>query len=509
LNLSRSSGILLHPTSLPGRFGIGDLGTEAYRFADFLADAKQHLWQVLPLGPIGYGNSPYQCHSVFAGNPLLLSLETLVAEGLLEAADLKDASPFPEHSVDFDAVRDFKCPLLQKSFQAFEEKASVGQRAEFDSFCNDKASWLDGYALYTALKGAHGLQAWNTWEDDIKLRRPTAVRRWRRKLAREIRYRKYQQFQFFKQWSRLKKYCNDRGIRLFGDMPIYVSLDSDTIWLHPELFYLDENGRPTVVAGVPPDYFSETGQLWGNPIYRWDLMAQDGYAWWIERIQATLSLVDIVRIDHFRGFEKYWEVPGGDTTARNGRWVPGPGAALFEAIKKALGTVPIIAEDLGVITPEVDALRERFGFPGMRVLQFAFGNDPKADDYRPHNYPRNCVAYTGTHDNNTTIGWFKEEVSGDTTRSREIREAERRLALKYMGSDGKEFNWDFIRLALMSVADTAIIPLQDVLGLGNEARMNRPATTGGNWAWRFTRDMLTDEIKNRLRGLTMLYGRDL
>jgi len=506
---SRSSGILLHPTSLPGRFGIGDLGSEAYRFADFLADTKQRLWQVLPLGPIGYGNSAYQCHSVFAGNPLLISLDTLSDEGMLQAADLANVPHFPEHSVDFDAVRDFKCPLLQKSFQAFEEKASAGQRAEFESFCNDKALWLDGFALYTALKGAHGLQAWNTWEDDIKLRRPTAVKRWRRKLAREIRYRKYQQFQFFKQWTRLKKYCNDRGIRLFGDMPIYVSLDSDTVWLHPELFYLDENGRPTVVAGVPPDYFSATGQLWGNPIYRWDLMDKDGYAWWIERIQATLSLVDIVRLDHFRGFAKYWEIPGGDTTARNGRWVPGPGAALFQAILKALGNVPIIAEDLGVITPEVDALRERFGFPGMRVLQFAFGSDHKADDYRPHNYPRNCVVYTGTHDNNTTIGWFKEEVVGDTTQSREIRESERRLALKYMGSDGREVNWDFIRLALMSVADTAIIPLQDVLGLGSEARMNRPATASGNWAWRFTRDMLTDEIKTRLRDLTTLYGRAL
>ena len=509
MNSSRSSGILLHPTSLPGRFGIGDLGSEAYRFADFLADTKQRLWQVLPLGPLGYGNSPYQCHSVFAGNSLLLSLEMLVDEGMLQAADLANVPHFPEHSVDFDAVITFKLPLLQKSFQAFEEKASPGQRAGFDSFCNDKASWLDGYALYTALKEAHGLQSWNMWEDDIKLRRSGAVKRWSKKLAHEIRCHKYQQFQFFRQWSKLKKYCNDRSIRLFGDMPIYVSLDSDTVWLHPELFYLDENGRPTLIAGVPPDYFSETGQLWGNPIYRWDLMAKDGYAWWIERIKATLALVDIVRIDHFRGFEKYWEVPGGDTTARNGRWVPGPGAALFQDILKALGDVPIIAEDLGVITPEVDALRERFGFPGMRVLQFAFGNDPKADDYRPHNYPRNCVAYTGTHDNNTTIGWFREEVSGDTTQSREIREAERRLALKYMGSDGKEVNWDFIRLALMSVADTSIIPLQDVLGLGAEARMNRPATANGNWAWRFTWNMLTDEIKARLRDLTTIYGRAL
>ncbi|MCX5995515.1 MAG: 4-alpha-glucanotransferase, partial [Chloroflexi bacterium] len=499
--------ILLHPSSLPGRFGIGDLGSEAYRFADFLVDTGQRLWQMLPLGPADWSNSPYQCLSVFAGNPLLISLEMLIKERLLDSADLRNAPVFPEHYVDYDAVIDFKMPLLGKSFALFEEKAAPAQLDEFESFCLSKASWLDDYALYMALNEAHGGAAWNVWEKDIRMRLPEAVKSWSRKLAREIRYHKYQQYQFFRQWAKLKKYCNDRGIRLIGDMPIFIALDSATVWLRPELFYLDADGKPTVVAGVPPDYFSETGQLWGNPLYRWDVMAGDGYAWWIERLKATCSLVDIVRLDHFRGFEKYWEVPGGDTTARNGRWVPGPGAALFEAIKNALGDVPIIAEDLGVITPEVDALRERLGFPGMRVLQFAFGTDAKADDYRPHNYPRHCVVYTGTHDNNTTIGWFKEDVVGDTTQSRGVREAEKRLALKYTGSDGREFNWDFIRLALMSVADTAIIPLQDVLGLGAEARMNRPATTEGNWSWRFTRDMLTDELKARLRELTSLYGR--
>jgi 4-alpha-glucanotransferase len=509
VNSSRSSGILLHPTSLPDRFGIGDLGSEAYRFADFLADTKQRLWQMLPLGSTGYGNSPYQCLSVFAGNPLLISLETLVEEGDLEPADLKDAPLFPEHQVDFDAVIDFKMPLLKKSFKVFERKADPAQHSAFGSFCKEKASWLDDYALYMALREAHGSVAWNVWENDIRMRRPEAVKRWSKKLAREIRYHKYQQYQFFRQWAELKKYCDDRSIRLIGDMPIFIAFDSATVWLHPELFYLDAEGKPTVVAGVPPDYFSETGQLWGNPLYRWDVMAGDGYAWWIERFRAICSLVDIVRLDHFRGFEKYWEIPGSDTTARNGRWVPGPGAALFEAIKNALGDVPIIAEDLGLITPEVDALRERLGLPGMRVLQFAFGTDAKANDYRPHNYPRHCVVYTGTHDNNTTIGWFKEDVVGDTTQSREVREAEKRLALKYLGSDGKEFNWDFIRLALMSVADTAIIPLQDVLGLGSKARMNRPATTEGNWSWRFRHQMLTAEIKNRLRELTALYGRAL
>jgi 4-alpha-glucanotransferase len=506
---SRASGILLHPTSLPGRFGIGDLGSEAYRFADFLADTKQRLWQVLPLGPTDASNSPYQCLSVFAGNPLLISLEMLVKEQFLDSADLRNAPAFPEHCVDYDAVIDFKMPLLEKSFALFEAKAAPAQQDEFESFCLSKASWLDDYALYIALSEAHGCVAWNVWEKDIRMRLPEAVRGWSKKLARGIRYHKYQQFQFFRQWATLKKYCHDRGIRLIGDMPIFIALDSATVWLHPELFYLDDEGRPTVVAGVPPDYFSETGQLWGNPLYRWDVMARDGYSWWIERFRATRSLVDIVRLDHFRGFEKYWEVPGGDATSRNGRWVPGPGAALFEAIRNTLGDVPIIAEDLGLITPEVDALRERLGFPGMRVLQFAFGDDPKAEDYRPHNYPRNCVVYTGTHDNNTTIGWFREEVLDDTTQSREVREAERRLALKYMGSDGREVNWDFIRLALMSVADTAIIPLQDVLGLGSGARMNRPATSEGNWTWRFKREMLSGEINNKLRELTTIYGRAL
>jgi 4-alpha-glucanotransferase len=502
LNPSRMSGILLHPTSLPSRFGIGDLGSEAYRFVDFLADTRQRLWQVLPLGPTDRSNSPYYCLSVFAGNPLLISLEALVEDGFLEASDLEDAPAFPKHRVDYEAVTEFKMPLLKKSFKIFQRKASQSQHDEFESFCKQKASWLDGYALYVAVREAHGYAAWNKWEKDIKLRQPEALRRWSRRLSWEIKCHKYLQFQFFKQWARLKNYCNNRGVRLFGDIPIYVSLDSETVWLHPELFYLDARGKPTVVAGVPPDYFSATGQFWGNPLYRWDVMARDGYAWWIERIRATLSLVDILRLDHFRGFEKYWEIPGGDTTAKNGRWVPGPGAALFEAIKKELGEIPFVAEDLGLITPEVHALRERLGFPGMKVLQFAFGGDPK-NPYLPHNYPRNCVVYTGTHDNNTTVGWFKERV----TRSREEREAERKRALKYIGSDGREINWDFIRLALMSVADTVIIPLQDVLGLGSEARMNRPAKKKGNWTWRFTSDMLTDEIKNRLRELTTIYGR--
>jgi len=507
VSFPRASGILLHPTSLPGRFGIGDLGIEAYRFADFLMSTGQRLWQVLPLGPTGYGDSPYQCLSVFAGNPLLISLERLVEDEWLEPADLDRAPSFPEHSVDYGAVIDFKMPLLKKSFEVFKRKASQIWRYEFEAFCEQNSSWLEVYALFMALKEEHDLAPWYMWQEDVKRQQTRALERWSKRLATEIRRHKYLQYQFFRQWAELKKYCNDRGIRLIGDIPLFIALDSAVVWSSPEMFYLDASGKPTVVAGVPPDYFTKTGQLWGNPIYRWDIMAKDGYSWWIERFRATRALVDIIRLDHFRGFEKYWEIPATDTIAMNGRWVPGPGAELFEALQRALGALPIIAEDLGVITPEVDALRDRFDFPGMRVLQFAFGSDPKASDYKPHNYTRNCAVYTGTHDNDTTIGWFRGDDPNDTTQSKEEREKERWLALKYLGTDGREINWDFIRLALASVADTAIVPLQDVLGLGSEARMNRPGTTTGNWRWRFTPDMLKDEIKGRLSELTTLYDR--
>jgi 4-alpha-glucanotransferase len=507
MSFARTSGILLHPTSLPGRLGIGDLGKEAYQFADFLAETGQRLWQILPLGPTGYGNSPYQCLSVFAGNPLLISLERLVEDGLLDPADLGDIPSFPENKVDYDAVIAFRLSLLEKSFESFVKRAALEERQEFEAFCQRNSSWLETYCLFMALKDVHDLAAWNTWEEDIRKRHPKSIEHWNTQLNREIRHQKYQQYQFFKQWSELKKYCNERGIRFIGDMPIFIALDSAEVWSHPEMFYLNDNGEPTVVAGVPPDYFCKTGQLWGNPLYRWDVMAKDGYAWWIERFRATHALVDVIRLDHFRGFEKYWEVPGKDITAMNGRWVLGPGVELFKSVRKTLGSLPIIAEDLGVITPEVDALRDQLGFPGMKVLQFAFGSDPKADDYKPHNYPRNCVVYTGTHDNNTTIGWLSGVDVTDSTQSREEREIEAQLAIKYMGTDGHEVNWDFIRLALMSVGDTAIIPMQDVLGLGSEARMNVPGTTEGNWCWRFLPQMLTQEIKGRLKESTAIYGR--
>ncbi len=424
-------------------------------------------------------------------------------DGVLDAADLESAPSFPNNSVDYENVIQFKMPLLEKSLALFKKANNHDEISRFGAFCLQNAWWLDTYALFMALKEAHGLTAWKTWEADIRSRQPGAIRVWQEKLSDRIEYHQYLQFQFHHQWFRLKHYCQDRGIKLMGDIPIFVALDSAEVWSHPEMFYLDEDGRPTVQAGVPPDYFSKTGQLWGNPLYRWDVMAQDGYRWWVERFRYLYSLVDIIRLDHFRGFEAYWEVPGNEKVATSGRWVSGPGARLFLTVRQALGELPIVAEDLGIITPEVEAMREQFGFPGMKVLQFAFGGDPKV---RPFNYPRNCVVYSGTHDNNTTIGWFKGE-DPLVTRSVAEKERERQLALDYLGTDGHEINWDFIRLALMSVADTAIIPLQDVLGLGGEARMNRPSSLVGNWRWRFTSEMLTPAIAERLRKLTAVYGR--
>jgi len=508
MRFPRSGGILLHPTSLPSRFGIGDLGPEAYRFADFLAEAGLRLWQVLPLGPTGYGDSPYQCFSAFAGNPLLVSLERLAEDGLLDACDLEDSPEFAEGFVDYGAVIRWKLPLLKKAHENFQARAGAALREEFEAFCRTEAGWLDDYALFMAAKHAHGGESiWTRWEPDLAARRPDAVNHWRAECASEIERHKFAQFLFFRQWEALRVYCGERGIRMMGDIPIYVAHDSADVWAHPELFQLNRNGDPTVVAGVPPDYFSSTGQLWGNPIYRWDTLERSGFAWWIERFRHVLRLVDIVRLDHFRSFEAYWEVPAGETTAVNGRWVKGPGASLFEALEKALGELPIVAENLGVITPEVEALRERFGFPGMSILQFAFGNDPQAPDFQPHNYPRDRVAYTGTHDNDTTAGWWASTGEGDSTRTPEEVRQEKARAMEYLNTDGSEMHWVFIRTLMASAADTVLFPLQDVLGLGSEARMNRPAKESGNWRWRFRREALSAELAARLKRLTELYGR--
>jgi 4-alpha-glucanotransferase len=483
------------------------LGPQAARFADFLAEAGQTLWQVLPLGPTGYGDSPYQCFSALAGNPVLISPERLKEQGWVDESELGAASEFPEDQADFERVTPWKTALLESAGRRFFARASSGDRQRFDSFCQTNASWLDDFALFMALKQQHGGTAWSHWEPGIRWREPAALANWREKLAQRIAIQKFQQFAFFSQWRELRERCRDHRIRLMGDLPIYVSHDSADVWINPQNYHLDADGNPTVVAGVPPDYFSETGQLWGNPIYRWDVLARDGYRWWLERLRAVLEMVDLIRLDHFRGFEAYWEVPATEPTAVNGRWVKGPGPALFNAARLALGELPLVAENLGVITPEVEAIRDEFGFPGMSILQFAFGNDSQAASFRPHNYPREVVAYTGTHDCDTTVGWWTSEGKGESTRSPEDIRREHEIARKYLNTDGNEINWAFIRALEASVAATVLIPLQDVLGLGSKSRMNQPATLGGNWRWRYRAEMLTPEIAGRMRELTTLYER--
>jgi 4-alpha-glucanotransferase len=504
----RAAGILLHPTSLPGPHGIGELGPEATAFLDFLKETGQGVWQVLPLGPTGYGDSPYQCFSAFAGNPLLVSLDCLRDEGLVSAADLRKGPAFPEGEVDFGPVIEFKLPLLSRAFAAFERKAEAKRRGAFEGFVGGHAAWLHDFALFMALKRANGGAAWSAWDRALASRDEEALARARRELEHEIREVEFEQWIFFEQWADVRRQAHARGIRIMGDIPIFVAHDSADVWAHPDLFHLAADGRPSFQAGVPPDYFSATGQLWGNPLYRWDALARTGYAWWIDRFRAVLALVDLVRLDHFRGFEAFWEVPGDAETAIAGRWVKGPGAALFEALRDALGDLPIVAENLGVITAEVEALREGFGFPGMAILQFAFGSDAQANDFLPHNYPRNKVVYTGTHDNDTVVGWWTAGV-GNSTRTAADVVKERERALAYCGGDGSEIHWDFVRTLFVSVADTAIVPLQDVLGAGSSARMNLPGRSQGNWRWRFAASALTPEIRKRLRAITEGSGRCL
>jgi 4-alpha-glucanotransferase len=503
----RESGILLHVTSLPSEQGIGNFGPAAYRFVDFLAATKQQLWQVLPLGPTGYGNSPYQSFSAFAGNPLLISLELLAKEGLLKASVLPKENASQSDAVDFDAVYPQQLQLLGTACEHFQSRASAKQREDLAAFAAEHADWLEDYALFQALKSAHGGVAWTSWDATARTRDATALKKYREQLRPQIKREKFIQFKFYQQWAALKRYANERGISIIGDLPIFVAHDSADVWVNQDEFFLHPNGAPQVVAGVPPDYFSATGQLWGNPIYRWSKMASGGFTWWIQRIRGAMQFYDRIRIDHFRGFESYWEVPGEDKVASNGKWVPGPGAALFVAARKELGPLPIIAEDLGVITPQVDALRDQLGFPGMRVLQFAFGDDPKASDYEPHNYPHECLVYTGTHDNDTTAGWFRSDAGEGTTRDQSSIDRERNHVMHYMGTDGREIHWDMIRLALASVANTAMFPMQDLLGLGSEARMNLPGTSSGNWTWRFRWEMLTPEIETRLLEMTEMYER--
>jgi 4-alpha-glucanotransferase len=496
MHFPRASGILLHPTSLPGRFGIGDLGDEAYRFADFLIASEQSLWQVLPLGPTDEGGSPYSSYSAFAGNTLLISPEKLVEDGLLERSDLDDVALRETERVDFERARKTKNVFLRRAFERFQAN-DIALRESFESFDQENASWLDDYALFQALKQANGGKAWLEWDPPLARREPEALSRARIKLRDEIEAQKFFQFLFFNQWHALKAFCNRRGIRIIGDVPIFVAHDSADVWTNRDQFKLDEHGRPTVVAGVPPDYFSDTGQFWGNPLYYWDRMREDGFAWWIERLRASFQLFDMVRLDHFRGFAACWEIPAGETTAQNGEWVETPGRELFTAVRNALGELAIIAEDLGVITTDVVELRREFGLPGMRVLQFAFSGEEDNVNL-PENFERDVVAYTGTHDNDTSVGWFNQLSLTNTTDAEKTRE----FCLKYLQSEGREINWDFIRAVLASVAGTTIIPLQDVLGLGSEARMNTPNTANGNWRWRFVDGSLTAEHTARLKRLT-------
>ncbi len=497
--MSRFSGILLHPTSFPSPHGIGDLGKAAYQFVDFLHAAQQGLWQILPLGPTSYGNSPYQCTSAFAGNTWLISLETLQEQGYLTAEHLEDAPAFSANTVDYAAASVWKMEKLALAYQGFCQTATAEIQQRFQAFCAQQQDWLDDFALFTALKNFHQEQCWNQWTPALALRKKTELKRWAKQHADLINYQKFLQFIFFEQWLALKNYANQRDVKIIGDIPIFVAYDSADVWAAREMFELDTQGQPTVVAGVPPDYFSETGQRWGNPLYKWATMLKDDFAWWRQRVKLTLQLVDYVRIDHFRGFAAYWEIPATEETAIKGQWVKAPGQALFASLKQHLGELPIFAEDLGIITPDVEQLRDECGFPGMKVLQFAFFSENS--DFLPHAYNKNTVVYTGTHDNNTTRGWFDNELK-EVERSR-IRQYVNRFIMGDAASD------TLLRLAWASTANFALAPLQDVLNLGESARMNTPGLLSPkNWTWRYQAEQLTAELELKLKELSGTYERN-
>jgi 4-alpha-glucanotransferase len=493
----RSSGILLHPSSLPTGYGIGDLGPSALRFADFLARTGQRLWQVLPLNPTegAHGHSPYHSPSAFAGNLLLISPQALVQQGLLPESQKAPSPAWPEQRVAFGRVVRLKQRLMQ---QACERFGTDGDTADYERFCL-RAGWLDDFALYAVLRSRYHPRPWYEWPRPLRDRHAKALQAARKKFTDPIRFQKIQQYLFFRQWHALKQYCNRRQIRLIGDMPIYVPLDSADVWAHPRCFKLTRSGRPVAVSGVPPDYFSATGQLWGHPVYDWEVLQTQGYGWWIDRMQQHLKMYDLTRIDHFRGLVAYWEVPAGAKTAINGRWVPAPVEDFFDRLTKRFGPLPVIAEDLGIITADVREVIRRYKFPGMRVLLFAFGGDFPNGSFLPHRHEPNCVVYTGTHDNNTIRGWFQKEADRKTKTN----------LFRYLGQEVPvaELPWKLIRMAMMSTAETVIVPLQDVLGLGSEARMNRPASRRGNWLWRFGWDALNSETADRLRDISETYGR--
>lgn len=487
----RAAGVLLHPTSLPSPDGIGDLGPDAYRWVDFLKASGCGIWQILPLGPTGYGDSPYQAFSAFAGNPYLVSPALLYDENLLSLKDLSDRPRFPREWVDFGPVIQWKLILLDRAYEHFLQCQDTDLQEDFKVFCAQESSWLTDFSLFMAIKENQGGGSWNHWPLPLRTRQEAVLQEFRSANAKDIQRHAFRQFLFFRQWRALKEYAHQLGIRIIGDAPIFVAYDSAEVWAHPELFYLDKEGLPTVVAGVPPDYFSATGQLWGNPLYRWDVHKATGYIWWLDRLTAIFNLVDIVRLDHFRGFAAYWEIPYGMPTAEIGRWVPGPGADFFAAVKRHFHKLPIIAEDLGVITPDVEKLRDDFDLPGMKVLQFAFATDEE-DPFLPHNYPANCVAYTGTHDNDTSLGWFTSAPEKEITFCKE-----------YLKSDGKDIVWDMIKSLWASKARLVLATMQDFLSLDTSARMNYPGHPSGNWTWRLTSSQLNQRLSQSINRLNV------
>jgi 4-alpha-glucanotransferase len=492
----RTSGVILHPTCLPSRFGIGDLGPTAAAYVEWLAGAGVAWWQVLPLHPPGPGNSPYSAISTFAGNELLISPELLVEDGILTDEDVAEAPDFPREWVEFDQVVPYKLGLLRVAYENFRETRPLGLMRQLAEFRQRNIHWLSDYALFRALRDSRGGQAWYEWPRELALHEPQALLDWMQAHPEAVDFVEFCQFFFFRQWTSLRDWAHEMGVQIFGDVPIFVAGDSADVWGRSELFLLDDERRPTVVAGVPPDYFSATGQLWGNPIYDWPVMAGDGYAWWVSRLRHALGMVDLVRLDHFRGFAEYWEVPADATTAINGRWCPGPGRALFDAVRAELGDLPMVAEDLGEITPDVVALRKELGLPGMAILHFAFSSEPRST-FIPYALEHDLVVYTGTHDNNTTVGWFFEDATDD----------EREMVCRYTGAGDGEIHWDLIRLALGSVSDMAVVPHQDLAGLGSDCRFNTPSVGEGNWRFRITPPMLAEGIQSRLFGLIDVYGR--
>lgn len=549
MRFKRSGGLLLHPTSFPSKYGIGDLGLSAYEFIDFLKRANQTIWQILPLGPTSFGDSPYQSFSTFAGNTLMISPEILIEEGYIVKSDLKEIPDFDPISIDYNEVSKYKSGIYKKAYQNFKISATDKQKAAYNKFCLENIYWLEDYSLFISLK-EHFIEerkpvvqiskikeeiksseleeeieslefkefktkyskilkdnaikdyyfgaVWSTWPDELVNRQISALDEWKKKLSEKMRYYKFLQYEFFRQWNKLKKYANANNIKIIGDIPIFVAYDSADTWANPDLFYLNKQGFPTVVAGVPPDYFSVTGQLWGNPLYKWENHKKTHYKWWIDRISNSFKSLDILRIDHFRGFDEYWEVPFSEETAVKGKWKKGPGKELFTAIKKALGELPIIAEDLGLLTDSVEQLRDYFNFPGMKILQFAFlATDEKAEnDYLPHNLVKNAVVYSGTHDNDTTKGWYSKSDNKDKD-----------VVRRYINVNGENISWDFIRLAYSTVCDIAIVTMQDVMELDSQYRMNTPGTPSGNWKWRYTKNMLLNEYAEKLKYLSKLFGR--